>query len=430
MKRPLLLLLLLLPLLQQSSSNALLISGHYQITTTVFKVGNQMTNLAANPELSSKLLIRLSERSWRSSAAHHSQRIRNLLEPGLLASSSSPRRERRKQQNHQRIINNGNHCDSSWMPLDPQNPIYNFLIDYYGLKGTKGPRRLARWSPDPNLLLLNSNASNNDKNHNVHSVTEKTVADGILLEGADCNNDLGTVLHLRGAMPHPEGVVYSPAQFYGKGDPMASQQQQQRVIAPFLWYRSVLQNTLRAEPVLHCHGLHEWAMQYQPPGAPDPPSAKYQSHLPLRVSREVINQTVERKGIHCTHVDALRFFAPSARPLNHRGEHLERVDQLQLEQPACVHAHMDLIKMALKLQPFVSSELLANAVEIALLARTLDVAASPYDATAYGVVAVPIETTLGREQYRARQQQLMRRAQEVRRQLLRAYDTFLQLSFD
>ena len=53
--------------------------------------------------------------------------------------------------------------------------------------------------------------------------------------------------------------------------------------------------------------VHEWAMQYQPDGAPEPPSAKYQAHLPLRVSRETINKVVERKGVHCTHVDALRW---------------------------------------------------------------------------------------------------------------------------
>ena len=38
--------------------------------------------------------------------------------------------------------------------------------------------------------------------------------------------------------------------------------------------------------------------------------------MPLRVDRATINAAVERKGIHCTHVDALRFFAPAAGPLN------------------------------------------------------------------------------------------------------------------
>ena len=42
-----------------------------------------------------------------------------------------------------------------WTALDPVNPIYNFLIEYYGIKGAKGARRLGRWAPDPSLLLGN-----------------------------------------------------------------------------------------------------------------------------------------------------------------------------------------------------------------------------------------------------------------------------------
>ena len=53
-------------------------------------------------------------------------------------------------------------------------------------------------------------------------------------------------------------------------------------------------------------------MQYRPKGAYPPPSAKYQSGLNLRVSREVIDKMVERKEIRCTEVDALRFFPPAA----------------------------------------------------------------------------------------------------------------------
>ena len=111
----------------------------------------------------------------------------------------------------------------------------------------------------------------------------------------------------------------------------------------YVWYREVLGRTLGPDraPVLHCYGLHEWAMQYQPAGARPPPSATYQAHaMPLRVDRATINAAVERKGVSCTHVDALRFFAPAAAPLNSHGATLERVDQLRLEQPACVHAHM------------------------------------------------------------------------------------------
>lgn len=172
-------------------------------------------------------------------------------------------------------------------------------------------------------------------------------------------------------------------------------------------------------------------MQYRPAGAPPPPSARYQDHLKLRVNQQIINDTVERKGISCTHVDALRFFAPAAGPLNHHGSSLVRTDQLRLEQPACVHAHMDLLKIALRLSPFCDADLFRRILQLALDARTLDVAASPYDAsTTYGVDVIAIETKEGRAQYRKEQRALMERAEPIRKDLLAAYDLFLKLAFD
>lgn len=272
---------------------------------------------------------------------------------------------------------------------------------------------------------------------------------GIFLENANID-DIGGTLHLRGSIPlmsqgnndgnsnndpTMHGVLYNPAVFYNRHiNPSTytddEKKQILKTIAPFQWYSSIMQTTLESEPILHCHGLHEWAMQYHPEGAPPPPSAKYQSALPLRVSREVINETVERKGISCTHVDALRFFAPAAGPLNHHGSSLERTDQLRLEQKACVHAHMDLFKIALKLQPFIDTELLGDVLEISLMARRLDVEASPYDATAYGASIVPVETPEGRKMYRERQRELMSLAEPIRKRLLEAYSNFMILSFD
>ncbi|KAL3902865.1 MAG: hypothetical protein SGARI_005641 [Bacillariaceae sp.] len=170
-------------------------------------------------------------------------------------------------------------------------------------------------------------------------------------------------------------------------------------------------------------------MQYWPEGSDPPPSARYQRHLQLRVPRKVINETVERKGVSCTHVDALRFFAPAAAPLNHHGSSLERMDQLRLEQPACVHAHMDLLKIALKLRPYCDPDLLVDVLTIALESRTLDVSASPYDATSYGVGVVPIETSEGRAEYTRLQKDLMKRAERVRLDVLSAYDLFLPMAF-
>ena len=151
----------------------------------------------------------------------------------------------------------------------------------------------------------------------------------------------------------------------------------------------------------------------------------------MRVSRQVINETVERKGVHCTHVDALKYFAEAASPLNHFGGHPPRVAQLSLEQPACVHAQMDLIKMSLRLQPFLDASLLCECLQVGLEARRLDVAASPYDALELaGLEPVRVETPEGRAQYRQVQSQLMKRAAPVRRRLLRAYQVFLQLAFE
>ena len=248
--------------------------------------------------------------------------------------------------------------------------------------------------------------------------------DGILLEGAS-EDDLGSLLHFRGSLVHDDGILYSPAQFFGRG-----KQQSADAATPYLWYRSILQQTLSAEPVLYCHGLHEWAMQYHPVHAPPPPSNKYQRHLSLRVSRQTINETVERKGVRCTHVDALRYFAPAAGPLNHHGAKLNRMEQLRLEQPACVHAQMDLLKMTCRLQPFCEAELLQDVLRIVIQARSLDVAASPYDASSYGIGVVPVETEIGRIEYRKQQIALMQSAAPIRKRLLEAYDVFLNLAFD
>lgn len=342
--------------------------------------------------------------------------------------------------------------DDNWTALDPVHPVYNFLIEYYGLTGSKGPRRLARWSPDPKLLLSPPRGDDHIIDDAGGIIDAAMVASngrgGILLENARVD-DLGRTLHMKGSVPIPiansdelYGILYNPALHYesrssssimADTDDAADDERQKQLlkaIAPFQWYASILRTTLDSDPVLHCHGLHEWAMLYHPDGAPPPPSASYQKSLPLRVSRSVINNAVERRGIQCTHVDALRFFAPAAGPLNKHGAELARTDQLLLEQKGCVHAHMDLLKIVLKLGGFIDSELLVNVLEVALDSRKLDVAASPYDASSYGLVPVPVETSDGRRMYRDEQLRLMKRAEPVRQRLLDAYEVFMTLAFD
>lgn len=385
-------------------------------------------------------VVAIPEDVWRQSASEHTERIRSLLSPGLTSlddpiNSGSRRRLRREGRRNANA--------NAWTALDKNNPVFNFLIEYYGLKGAKGPRRLARWSPDPALLLLRDEEVGKRgferKGAAIESVCDVGPAGGVLLEGATEEDLVGT-LHLRGAIPTLDGsgIFYSPALFYNRypfGDEKAltsdERMSKMKAAAPFQWYQSIISNTLVSEPIFHCHGLHEWAMQYHPPGATPPPSGKYQAHLPLRVSREIINSTVERKGIHCTHVDALRFFAPAAGPLNHHGAQLERTDQLRLEQKGCVHASMDLLKMSLRLAPFVDSSLVADTLDMALSARRLDIEASPYDVkSSYGLGVVPVETAEGREEYRRRQKELMHIAEPLRKRLNDAYDNFLVLAFE
>lgn len=411
--------------------------------------------MAMSMSKSTPRLITISEHVWRTAASNHKHRVKSLLQPGL-----TPREDQ---------INSGNRRKDrrfvdDWTALDPVNPIYNFLIEYYGIKGAKGPRRLARWSPDPALLLedigINKDTvidmnidsredtgvctnTGTEEANNVYNAAMKAShgLGGILLENANAD-DMGGTLHLRGCTPvisendtdeEPifHGVLYNPGVFYNRHIPMSADEKNRllKTVAPFQWFSSILQSTLDSEPIMHCHGLHEWAMQYHPEGSPPPPSAKYQNGLPLRVTREIINKTVERKGISCTHVDALRFFSPAAGPLNHHGSQLQRTDQLRLEQKACVHAHMDLLKIALKLKSFIGSDLLDDVLEISIEARRLDVEASPYDATFYGAGIVPVETPEGRKMYRERQHDLMHRAEPVRIRLLEAYKNFMKLSF-
>lgn len=61
---------------------------------------------------------------------------------------------------------------------------------------------------------------------------------------------------------------------------------------------------------------------------------------------------------------------------------------------------MDLLKWAWKLGPLLNSDLLCDVLELALEARRVDVAASPYDASAFLAEPIRIETDEGRRIYK------------------------------
>lgn len=174
---------------------------------------------------------------------------------------------------------------------------------------------------------------------------------------------------------------------------------------------AVLAGTASRAPMTGCFGLHEWAMTYGQ--AQDEVRHAY---LPLRVSPEEIAHTVDAVGLRCTHVDAFRFFAPDAEPLNEGRP--TRATQADDEQPGCLHAAMDLYKYASWFAPFVGSNLVADCFENAARARAVDMRASPYDVSAYGLAPVRVETADGRREYAALQRELMATTDPLRDRLL------------
>lgn len=174
---------------------------------------------------------------------------------------------------------------------------------------------------------------------------------------------------------------------------------------------ALLRATRERNPHLGCFGMHEWAMVYRLA-----PGQQRHEQLPLRLTQHETNAVVEAADIRCTHYDAYRFFTPDAVELN--SERPTRETQVTLEQPACLHAGMDVYKWAYKLWPLAPSELVVDAFEVARAIRTLDMEASPYDVRDLGYGVVPVETPRGRAEYVRRQRVFAEQSQELRGRLL------------
>jgi hypothetical protein len=176
------------------------------------------------------------------------------------------------------------------------------------------------------------------------------------------------------------------------------------------WLRELLVATRDRPPVLSCHGLHEWAMVYR--GA----EVRHAGIAPLRLPQAEIDALIESRPIRCSHFDAFRFFHPAAQPLNRLQPTL--IDRPAFEQPGCVHANMDLYKWAFKAMPWAGSDLLLDCFELALELRDLDMRASPYDLSDFGVQALRIETAEGRRDYEQEQARLAALARPLRQTLI------------
>lgn len=181
--------------------------------------------------------------------------------------------------------------------------------------------------------------------------------------------------------------------------------------------RALLIATSNRTPHFGCYGMHEWAMVY---GGHD---IRHAGVAPLRLPQAEIDAFVESRPVACSHFDAFRFFAPDARRFNRLPIAWETRDDA--EQPGCIHANMDLYRWAYRCMPWVGSDLLADAFELAMALRDLDMQAGPYDLRAFGVEPVCIETAEGRDAYQRRQRALSERAAALRHRLIAALDPVL-----
>jgi hypothetical protein len=189
--------------------------------------------------------------------------------------------------------------------------------------------------------------------------------------------------------------------------------------------RSAVEFTLRllrgtaARPAHHgCFGLHEWAMVYR--GGRD---ALRHGAVPLRLGHDGTDAVVDSMKIRCTHYDAFRFFTDDAVPRNLL--QLEPSSRVETEQPGCIHASMDLYKWSYKLAPLIDSDLVSDCFELALAARTIDMRASPYDLSDYGLAPIAIETADGRSSYVRAQTDLTARAAPLRAALITRCENLL-----
>ncbi len=176
------------------------------------------------------------------------------------------------------------------------------------------------------------------------------------------------------------------------------------------WIHDLLVATRDRAPNFGCHGLHEWAMVYT--GT----DIRHRETCPLRLPQSEIDRLVESRPLCCSHFDAFRFFHRTARPLNRFEPTLD--SRQELEQPGCVHANMDLYKWTAKAMPWIGSELLLDTFQLAVELRELDMRASPYDLTDYGLDPVRIETEAGRADYVRLQQRLAAKAAPLRQRLI------------
>ncbi|WP_137293388.1 3-methyladenine DNA glycosylase [Nocardioides dongxiaopingii] len=256
-----------------------------------------------------------------------------------------------------------------------KHPVHDFLFTYYSHR----PAQLRRWHPGAGVVL----------------------AGGAAAYGG-----------LRGYAVEDDDAAVDPAHL-----------ESQRPLVEAL--HRLLAATAARPAHLGCFGLHEWAMVYRL----DDDETRH-ADWPLRLGGAGTDAVVESHRIACSHFDAHRFFTAPARPLNTLSP--TAADRPAFEQPACLHAGMDLYKHAFRLSPLVSSDLVLDAFELAWDIRVLDMRAAPYDLTDVVLdhsgatwTPVPIETAAGKQEYAEAQRRFAERGAPIRQALVDAGERLL-----
>jgi hypothetical protein len=248
-----------------------------------------------------------------------------------------------------------------------KHPVYDFLFQYYSFR----PAQLARWSPGPNVAI-----------------------------------EAGQIDDLPGS---PK--TWERADQGWKVVPFPNARHEY-----LEWAIRFLGTTAMRDPNFCCFGLHEWAMVYRE-------ESVRHSDVPLRLSRSAIASVVDSQNLVCTHFDAFRFFTEPARKRNQTA--LRRETTVEMDQSGCIHVNMDLYRFCYKIAPWIESELLADAFELARFAREIDMRASPYQLREIGFEPIRVETADGRAEYVRFQRKIFERALPIRHRVLAAYRRLL-----
>lgn len=251
-----------------------------------------------------------------------------------------------------------------------EQPVMDFLFEYYAFR----PSALKRWSPGIGVVLEVKNEE--DLPEQSELVIENNLA--------FINKDL-----------FPEKRIRSTK-----------------------WILQMLRNTREKKPMFGCFGMHEWAMVYKQ-------EKPRHNQVPLRMETNELASFVESRPMVCTHFDAYRFFTEEAIPMNKY--ELTRQTFAETEQAGCIHSNMDLYKWAHKLYPWLGSEIILEAFELALEARTIDMQASPYDLCDHGLEPIKIETENGRLEYVNAQESIYKKGKPIREKLILEIENLLEL---